>query len=81
LWSGDAIRKVPELGAIRDIGRALGANGVLVYGYEPKPGAGAEVQAYLVDVDDGRVIRKEGALADVAEITRSAFDDWTIGGD
>ncbi|NIM28132.1 MAG: hypothetical protein GTO67_12260, partial [Gammaproteobacteria bacterium] len=66
--------------AMRDAGRALGADGVLVYGYDPKPGAGAQVQAYLVDVADGRVIRREGVLADLAELTRTAFEDWTGGG-
>ncbi len=80
LWSGDAVNKAPEVGAMRDAGRALGADGVLVYGYDPKPGAGAQVQAYLVDVADGRVIRREGVLADLAELTRTAFEDWTGGG-
>jgi serine/threonine protein kinase len=81
LWSGDAVSKAPQLGAIREAGRELGADGVLVYGYEPKPGGGAEVQAYLVDVGDGRVIRREGDLAKLAEITRTAFDDWTTADD
>jgi serine/threonine protein kinase len=81
LWSGDAVRKVPQLDTIRELGRSLDADGVLLYGYEHKPGTGAHVQAYLVDVGDGRVIRRDGALTDLAEITRGAFDDWTGGGD
>jgi serine/threonine protein kinase len=81
LWSGDAVNKIPELNAMRDAGRVLGADGVLAYGYEPKAGGGAEVQVYLVDVADGRVIRRQGALADLADLTRTAFDDWTRDGD
>jgi hypothetical protein len=50
---------------------------VLVFGYEPKPGAGAEIQLYLVDVADGRIIRRTGDLAELADITRDGFSDWT----
>lgn len=81
LWSGDAVSKEPHMGALRELGRELGADGVLVYGYEPKPGSGAEVRAYLVDVGDGRIIRRDGGLENLAEITRNAFDDWTGGED
>ncbi len=80
LWSGDAISKAPRMGAIRELGRTLGADGVLVYGYQPGAGAGADVQVYLVDVADGRVIRRQGELGAVAEITRDSFEEWT-GGD
>ena len=76
LWSGDAVSKAPRMGAIRELGRALGADGVLVYGYEPKSGAGADIQVYLVDVADGRVIRRQGDLDALAEITRDSFEDW-----
>ena len=76
LWSGDAVSKAPRMGAIRELGRALGADGVLVYGYEPKSGAGADIQVYLVDVADGRVIRRQGNLDALAEITRDSFEDW-----
>jgi len=80
LWSGDAISKAPRMEAIRELGRTLGADGVLVYSYQPGAGAGADVQVYLVDVADGRVIRRQGDLGAVAEITRDSFEDWT-GGD
>ena len=80
LWSGDAISKAPRMGAIRELGRTLGADAVLVYGYQPGAGAGADVQVYLVDVADGRVIRRQGDLGAVAEITRDSFEEWT-GGD
>ena len=76
LWSGDAVSKAPRMGAIRELGRTLGADGVLVYGYEPKSGAGADIQVYLVDVADGRVIRRQGDLDALAEITRDSFEDW-----
>jgi len=76
LWSGDAVSKAPRMGAIRELGRSLGADGVLVYGYEPKSGAGADIQVYLVDVADGRVIRRQGDLGALAEITRDSFEDW-----
>jgi hypothetical protein len=76
LWSGDAVSKAPRMGAIRELGRALGADGVLVYGYEPKSGAGADIRVYLVDVADGRVIRRQGDLDALAEITRDSFEDW-----
>ena len=79
LWSGDAINKAPRMGAIRELGRTLGADGVLLYGYQPGAGAGAEVQVYLVDVADGRVIRRQGGLGALAEITRGSFEDWTSG--
>ena len=79
LWSGDAVNKTPRLRAIRELGRSLGADGVLLYGYEPRPGAGAEIQVYLVDVADGRVIRRDGNLGDLAEVTRDSFEDWTGG--
>lgn len=81
LWSGDAISKEPKMGAMRELGRTLGADGVLVYGYEPKSGAGADVRVYLVDVGDGRMIRREGDLERVAEVTRGAFEDWAAGGE
>ena len=67
------------MGVIRALGRALGADGVLLYGYQPKLGAGAEIQVYLVDVADGRVIRRQGDLAKLAEITRDSFEVWTSG--
>jgi len=76
LWSGDAISKVPKMGAMRELGRTLGADAVLVYGYEPKPGAGADVHVYLVDVGDGQIIRRQGDLESVAQVTRGAFEDW-----
>ena len=79
LWSGDAISKAPRMGAIRELGRTLGADGVLLYGYRPGAGAGADVQMYLVDVADGRVIRRQGELGALAEITRDSFEDWTSG--
>jgi serine/threonine protein kinase len=75
LWSGDAVNKVPSLGMLRDLGRTLGADIVLVYGYESQPGAGVEIQLYLVDVAGGRTIRREGDLARLAEITREGFED------
>jgi len=81
LWSGDAVSKAPQTEAMRTLGGALGADGVLVYGHEPKSGTGAVVQVYLVDVSDGRTVRREGELADLAEITRDAFDAWTSGTD
>jgi hypothetical protein len=77
LWSGDAVSKEPRMEALRGIGRELGADAVLVFGYEPKPGAGAEIQLYLVDVADGRIIRRTGDLAELADITRDGFSDWT----
>jgi serine/threonine protein kinase len=77
LWSGDAVSKEPRLGALRELGRTLGADAVLVYGYEPKPGTVAEIQMYLVDVADGRTIRRDGALARLAEITRDGFAEWS----
>ncbi len=76
LWRGDAVSKAPRMGAIRELGRTLGADGVLVYGYEPKSGAGADIQVYLVDVADGRVIRRQGNLDALAEITRDSFENW-----
>jgi len=75
LWSGDAVSKVPSLGVLRDLGRTLGADAVLVYGYESRPGAGVEIQLYLVDVAGGRTIHREGDLARLAEITRESFED------
>ena len=80
LWSGNAVNRAPRMGAIRELGRSLGADGVLVYGYESRPGAGADIQVYLVDVADGRVIRRQGDLGALAEITRDSFEDWTSGG-
>jgi len=80
LWSGDAVSRVPRMDAIRALGRTLGADGVLMYGYQPRLGAGAKIQVYLVDVGDGRVIRREGDLASLLEITRESFEDWTSGG-
>ena len=80
LWSGNAVNRAPRMGAMRELGRSLGADGVLVYGYEPRPGAGADIQVYLVDVADGRVIRRQGDLGALAEITRDSFEDWTSGG-
>lgn len=77
LWSGDAVSKEPRLEALREIGRELGADAVLVFGYEPKLGAGAAIQLYLVDVADGRMIRRAGDLAELADITRDGFSDWT----
>lgn len=77
LWSGDAVSKAPRMGAIRELGRTLGADGVLLYGYRPGAGAGADVQVYLVDVADGRVIRRQGELGALAEMTRDSFEDWT----
>jgi hypothetical protein len=77
LWAGDAVNKTPRTVAMREIGRELGADGVLVLGYEPKPAAGAEVHIYLMDVGDGRVIRRQGDLAKLAEITRESFEEWT----
>ena len=77
LWSGDAISKTPRMGAIRELGRTLGADGVLVYGYQPGAGAAADIQVYLLDVADGRVIRRQGDLGALAEITRDSFEDWT----
>jgi serine/threonine protein kinase len=76
LWIGDAVSKEPRMEAIRELGRSLGADAVLVFGYEPKPGAGAEIQMYLLDVGDGRMIRRVGDLAKLAEITREGFDEW-----
>ena len=81
LWSGDAVSKEPRMGAIRDIGQTLGADAVLVYGYEPRPGAGAAIHVYLVGVSDGRMIRRQGDLAKLAEITRDSFDEWTGAGE
>ncbi len=81
LWSGDAVSKAPRMGVIRELGRSLGADGVLVYGYEPKSGAGADIQVYLVDVADGRVIRRQGDLGALAEITRDSFEDWASDGE
>jgi serine/threonine protein kinase len=81
LWSGDAVSKAPRMGAMRELGRALGADAVLVYGYAPGPGAGADIQVYLVDVADGRLIRRRGDLGALAEITRDSFEDWTSGGE
>jgi len=77
-WTGGAVSKQPRMGALRDIGRQLGADGVLVFGYEPKPGAGAEVHLYLVGVGDGRVISRTGDLEKLAEITRESFEDWNL---
>ncbi len=77
LWAGDAVNKKPRMGALREIGQQLGADGVLVFGYEPKSGAGAEVHLYLVGVGDGRVISHQGDVAKLAEITRESFDEWT----
>ena len=79
LWSGDAVNKSPQIDAMRKLGRTLGADGVLVCGYQPKPGGGAAVQVYLVDVGDARTVRREGDLADLAEITRDAFEAWASG--
>jgi hypothetical protein len=81
LWSGDAVSKAPRMGVIRELGRSLGADGVLVYGYEPKSGAGADIHVYLVDVADGRVIRRQGELGALAEITRESFEDWASDGE
>jgi serine/threonine protein kinase len=82
LWSGDAVSKEPRMGAIRELGRTLGADAVLVYGFEPKPGgAGADIQVYLVDVADGRMIRRAGGLAQLAEITRESFTEWSGSGE
>ena len=77
-WAGGAVSKEPRMDALRDIGRQLGADGVLVFGYEPKPGAGAEVHLYLVGVGDGRVISRKGDLGKLAEITRESFADWNL---
>ena len=77
-WTGGAVSKEPRMGALRDIGRQLGADGVLVFGYEPRPGAGAEVHLYLVGVGDGRVISRKGDLENLAEITRESFEDWNL---
>jgi hypothetical protein len=79
LWSGDVVSRVPRMGAIRALGRALGADGVLMYGYQPKLGAGTEIQVYLVNVADGRVIRRQGDLAKLAELTRDSFEVWASG--
>jgi len=77
LWSGDAVSKVPSLGVVRDLGRTLGADAVLVYGYEPRSGSVVQIQLYLVDVESGRTIHRGGDLAKLAEITRESFDDLT----
>ena len=77
LWAGDAVNKKPRMEALREIGQQLGADGVLVFGYEPKSGAGAEVYLYLVGVGGGRVISHQGDLAELARITRESFDEWT----
>jgi serine/threonine protein kinase len=76
LWTGDAVSKEPRLAVLREIGRQLGADGVVVFGYEPKLGTGAEVHLYLVGVDDGRVISRQGDVAKLAEITRESFEEW-----
>ena len=81
LWVGGAVNKKPRTVAIREIGRELGADGVLLFGYEPKPGAGAEVHVYLMDVGDGRMIRRQGDLANLAKITRESFEEWTGAGE
>ena len=81
LWAGGAVNKEPRMGAIRDIGRELDADGVLVFGYQPKAGAGAEVHVYLVDVGDGRLIHRQGDLAKLAEITRESFEEWIGAGE
>ena len=75
LWSGDAVSKVPRMGVLRDLGRTLGADAVLVYGYESRTGASAAVSIYLLDVEDGRTIRRDGDLAELAELTRESFED------
>jgi len=76
LWTGDAVSKEPRMAVLREIGRQLGADGVVVFGYEPKSGAGAEVHLYLVGVGDGRVISRQGDVAKLAEITRESFEEW-----
>ncbi len=75
LWSGDAVNKVPSLGVLKRLGRTLGADAVLVYGYESRPGADVRIQIYLVDVEGGRTIQREGELAKLAEVTRESFED------
>ena len=77
LWSGDAVSKQPRMDAMRMLGRALGADAVLVYGYQPKPGGGAEIQVYLLDVAEGSVIGGAGGQTKLAEITRDSFAQWS----
>jgi hypothetical protein len=59
------------------LGRGLGADAVLVYGYQPKPGGGAEIQVYLLDVAEGSVIGGAGGRTKLAEITRDSFAQWS----
>jgi hypothetical protein len=80
LWSGDAVSKAPRMGMIRELGRALGADAVVVYGYQPTSGAVAEIQVYIVDIGDGRVISRAGGLSELAEMTRESFAEWSGAG-
>jgi len=76
LWAGDAVRKEPDPRRVREIGRALDADAALLYSYWPKAGPGAMVAAYLVDVGDGRIYRREGDTDSLAELTQDLLADW-----
>ena len=75
LWTGDAVSRVPRMGLLRDLGRTLGADAVLLFGYESLTGGSAAIQLYLVDVESGRIIRREGDLAELAALTRESFEE------
>ena len=81
LWSDNAARREPKLDIVRDAGRELGVNGVLMAWYKCSRSQYVsadtyEVEVYLIDVNRDQVFHAKEKFLDAGRATSKVFEQF-----